>query len=183
MIKATMTLTKDILCRQSAELSLGSLPPETMQASISAQMDQGFFSNNCLDILSNARPSHDDVYATFLEMLAYFGIPTFSTSDAVWVLAEYYLTLIANGEIDPSHGAQQFVEQVIRKFDFPPAKNFCYDSHGFEYVYGVYCSYDDLNSHDESFNILMQDRNDMIIFHAKAWIKKYSPVLRSSEEE
>lgn len=167
-----MIITQEILLRQSAELSLGNLLPETMQASISAMMDQGFFSNNCLDILSNANPSHEDVYATFLEMLAYCGIPIFSESDAVWVLAEYYLMPIANGEIAPAEGAQRFVEQVIHKCDFPPAKNSCYDSHGFEYLYGAYCSHDELNPHDENFKILMQDRSEQILIYAKSWLKK-----------
>jgi hypothetical protein len=181
MIKTTMTLTKDILCRQSAELSLGSLLPETMQASISSMMDQGFFSNNCLDILSNVNPSHDDVYATFLEMLAYFDIPIFSESDAVRVLAEYYLVPIANGEIDPANGLHQLMEKVIWNYGFPNDKISSCDSHGLEFLYGVYYGCDDLDPILDASNKRWEDRNDMIVIHAKAWIKKYSPVLRSIE--
>lgn len=179
MIKTEMTLAKDILCRQSAELSLGSLLPETMRASISSTMDQGFFSHNCLDILSNVNPSHDDVYATFLEVLTYNGIPIFSESDAVWVLAEYYLIPIANGETDPANGLHQLMENVIWNYGFPNDKSYACDSHGFELLYGAYYGCDDLDPIHDASNKRWEDRNNMIVIHAKAWIKKYSPVRRS----
>jgi hypothetical protein len=181
MIKTTMTLTKENLCRQSAELSLGCLLPETMRASISSMMDQGFFSHNCLDILSNVKPSHDDVYATFLEMLAYCGIPIFSESDAVRVLAEYYLIPIANGEVDPASGLHQLMESVIWNYGFPNDQSYSCDSHGLALLYGIYYACDDLDPMLDASDIRWEDRKDMIVIHAKAWIKKYSPVRRSIE--
>lgn len=114
-------------------------------------------------------------------MLGYCSIPTFNASDAVWVLAEYYLIPIANGEIDPAEGLQQFVERIFYKYDFPSASNSCHDSHGFEYLYGEYCSYDDFDPYEENFHILMQNRSDLIVIYAKAWLKKHSPVLIKGE--
>lgn len=38
-----MAITKELLRRQSAELSLEILQPQTMRESISLMMDQGFF--------------------------------------------------------------------------------------------------------------------------------------------
>ena len=176
-----MTITKELLRRQSAELSLEILQPQTMRESISLMMDQGFFSNNCLDILSNTNPSLVDVYETYLDMLAYVGIPIFSASDAVWVLAEYYLIPIANGEIDPANGLHRLMENVIWNYGFPNDQTYSRDSHGLEFLDGAYYGCDDLDPIHDASNKRWQNRSDMIVIYAKAWLKKYSPVLIKGE--
>jgi hypothetical protein len=171
-------ISKETLRLQSAEHSLGTLSPETMQASISSLMDQGFFSENCLDVLTANPPTFDDVLATFLEALAYAGVPQYSASDAVFILSGNYIRPIAEGTVDPADGLHQLMENLVWNYGFRFQEGAHVERHGLQYLQGVYYCCDDLSDMTDP---RWQYRSELIVQYAKTWMRTYSPILDVSE--
>ena len=69
------------------------------------------------------------------------------------------------GKIDLILGTKQMIETIHTYDFFSDSKNYCYDSIGFENVYGVYYNYDDLVNADHPWQV--NKTNDELIVEVK----------------
>ena len=86
---------------------------------------------------------------------------------------------IIAGKIDLIIGTKQIIDKAIYNYDFfSETKKYCYDSIGFENVYGLYYNYDDLINADRPWQIgktneeLLVEMKTELLKELKKWIEK-----------
>jgi hypothetical protein len=90
-------------------------------------------------------PGHPDVDRAFLSMLDELGVKLPTRDDAVWLLARFHISRIANREIEPGDGLRLLSDEVYMGASlYEQSKQYVGDSHGLQHLLGMYYSYDDL---------------------------------------
>ncbi|MEO8416532.1 MAG: hypothetical protein ABI472_22905 [Ginsengibacter sp.] len=87
---------------------------------------------------------------------------------------------IIAGKIDLIIGTKQIIDKAIHNYDFfSETENYCYDSIGFETVYGVYYNYEDLVYADHPWQVdktneeLLTEVKAELLEELRKWIEKY----------
>lgn len=63
-------------------------------------------------------------------------------------LAQFYADLIIDRKLDPILGVNKMIKKCFNHCDFGESKKYAMDNIGFEAIYGLYWSYDDLKDAD-----------------------------------
>lgn len=94
-------------------------------------------------------------------------------------LASAIIDEIHAGEKDLIEGLREIRNQVLDSYDFyTESKNYCYDSIGFEKIYGLYDSFEDLSNADYSRQLhksnkqLMAELKEELLTELKIWNEK-----------
>ena len=94
-------------------------------------------------------------------------------------LASAIIDEIHAGEKDLIEGLREIRNQVLDSYDFyTESKNYCYDSIGFEKIYGLYDSFEDLSNADYSWQLhksnkqLMAELKEELLTELKIWNEK-----------
>ena len=98
--------------------------------------------------------------------------------EAAVQLALYYADEICEGRLDPVEGVYKILTNCLFSYDFTKANmKYAFDSIGFEYVYGLYDTYDDLNNADKpwdeakSNDELMEEVKTELFTEVEKWKK------------
>lgn len=67
-------------------------------------------------------------------------------------LAQFYADLIIDRKLDPILGVNKMIKKCFDHCDFGESKKYAMDNIGFEAVYGLYWSYDDLKNADRPWD-------------------------------
>jgi hypothetical protein len=94
-------------------------------------------------------------------------------------LASAIIDEILLNEKDLVVGLREIRDQVLYNYDFySESKNYCYDSIGFEKIYGLYDSFEDLSTVDYSLQLLKSNKQLMselkaeLLSELKTWNEK-----------
>lgn len=106
-----------------------------------------------------------------------------NVEQAVWFILKYWIGRIASIKIEPIQGLELLIKDVYWTYDFQSkTKEYLGDSHGIEYLIGLYWEYDDLKGeYSQDLQLTKKDKNykeinDSILVRAKEWIKKYNSI-------
>lgn len=140
------TSAKELLFYQAARLGLGTLDADTIKNTILDLMNQGFYADECLDVLdTRAHPRMEDVLPAFKVALNSHGLTLPDRETAVGQLIAYRVRRMAEGEMDALMELWLLIEDVYYQYDFHASvTGFLGDSHDIERLAGIYWGNEDL---------------------------------------
>jgi hypothetical protein len=129
----------------AALAGFGSLDPETMQTAINELMNEGFYCDECLDALDSNPARMDEVLPAFQAVLTHSGLKLPSQEEAVVLLIQHHLELIASATVEPWQGLKNLISDVYWKYDFhSKTEHYLGDSHQIQHLIGIYWEIDDM---------------------------------------
>lgn len=164
---------------------MGNLTADEIKATIHGLVDDGFYLNDFLDALEISRPRLDEVLPGLQAAFRYHGIIVPDKEQAVWILIEHHLKVIAAGALEPWQELCQLMADVYWDYDFDtPTKEYVGDSHGIACLLRLFWSIDDLSENSEAVSLngrngedAWAELNRQIIIEAERWLASERPSI------
>lgn len=147
-----------------------------------AGLEQGMNSNS-LTILAGMSDNDNlhEIEDYFKKALTELEIKLPDKREAALELAKYYADEIIIGKIDPVDGVNKIIHKALDSYDFfNESKEYAMDSIGFQKIYGLYWTYDDLSETDHSWSKektnkeIMKEVKDDMIREIRMWRERNS---------
>lgn len=127
----------------------------------------------------NENDSAIEIERYFKKALVELQIPFPDRRAAAIQLIEYYADEIIMGTLKPADGLHKIIRNALGSYDFrSETKKYVMDSIGFEEIYPLYGTYDDLRgenhsrSQEKSNNALIKEVEEEIVSKIKDWRKQ-----------
>lgn len=157
------------------------LDTKKVQEIFDSLMNDGMFYDEFVDIAYPKSNHLADFIPSFEAALRKLNcnIPV-DQERAVWVILKFHVRNITNGAIDPLEGLKHIMNDAYWSYDFHnKTKKFLGDSHGIEYLIGLYWEYDDMmeRPNEISWNdkygeeAIIEVKKDIVKL-AQEWLKK-----------
>lgn len=155
---------------QAAMLAMGTLSAENIRSTISTLMDDGYYTDECLDALDSSPATFGKVLPAFRRALEDYRIEQPDKEQAVWQLIRYHSRRIVS-ENDSLKCLEQLIADVYWDYDFHAVtKKYLGDSHDIERIVGLYWELDDVLEHsaEKNFNEIYGDTLVELKNHAQS---------------
>jgi hypothetical protein len=130
----------------AARIAFGNINADKIKLTVDSLLNEGVYSDDFIGIMDSKPARLDEVLPPFIAYLQHEGIPIPTIDDAVWQLIAHHVNRIASGEADPIEELQELISDVYWDYDFHPhTKKYKGDSHGIEYLVGLYWEYEESN--------------------------------------
>lgn len=164
---------------QAALYSFGHLNTQDMQKIIDGLLNEGTYADEFLDVIYPDYDTREEVGAAFKRSLKALGIVAPNYEEAVWTILRHYVSRIANQEIDALDGLKELMREMDYNFH-AKTKKYLGDSHGVEYLIGLYWDYYDVLEKPTEISIngkygeeAIGEIKKEILIEAEKWVVHY----------
>lgn len=157
----------------AARIAFGTVNADEIQSTVDCMLMNGVYSREFIDIMDSKPARLDEVVPPFVAYLQREGITVPTKDQAVWKLIAYHVSRIASGAADPISELQELISDVYWDYDFhTPTREYLGDSHGIQYLIGLYWEYDDMSERDRDAS--RDEIKEAIIKRSEEWTERFA---------
>jgi hypothetical protein len=160
----------------AAKIGFGKVNADEIQSTVDSLLTDGIYSDEFIGIMDSKPARLDEVLPSFTTYLQREGISVPTKDQAVWQLIAHHVSRIASGTADPITELQELISDVYWDYDFhTPTREYVGDSHGIEYLIGLYWEYNDMMDRDRNtFQEEIKEIKESIVKRSKEWMERFA---------
>lgn len=149
---------------QIAKYITGNLSTSQLPEVAILGLEEGFESDSLLILASFGKNDNSfEINEYFEKTIAEINLELPEKRQAAIIYAEGIVDDIINGKIEIIQGISEIKNNAIDSFDFySETKKYCYDSIGFEAIYGLFVTYNDLLEADSPWKMFKSNKKLML---------------------
>ena len=160
----------------AARIAFGTVNADEIQSTVDSMLMNGVYSREFIDIMDSKPARLDEVLPPFVAYLQREGISVPTKDQAVWQLIAHHVSRIVSGAADPISELQELISDVYWDYDFhTPTREYLGDSHGIQYLIGLYWENDDMTDRDcNGSQKEIKEIKEAIVKRSKEWMECFA---------